>query len=88
MGALAHQQQQIMHHQQFSKPPEVVPVFIGSISSGIGDSFLNELLSVSGERLVILEPQELIVVLPGLRSHTTSETADNASRETPRIWFL
>ena len=47
MGALAHQQQ-IMHHQ-FSKPPEVVPVFIGSISSGIGDAFLNELLSVSGD---------------------------------------
>ena len=47
MGALAHQQQ-MLHHQQFSQPPKVVPVFIGSISGGISDAFLNELLSVSG----------------------------------------
>ena len=86
MGALAHQQQ-IMHHQ-FTKPPEVVPVFIGSISSGIGDAFLNDLLSVGGKRLVIPEPQKLIAVLPGLRSHTTSEAAYNTSREASRIWFL
>ena len=45
MGALAHQQQ--MLHQQFSQPPKVVPVFIGSISGGINDAFLNELLNVS-----------------------------------------
>ena len=46
MGTLAHQQQ-LLHHQQFSPPPKVVPVFIGSISGGISDAFLNELLSVS-----------------------------------------
>jgi RNA-binding protein 25 len=46
MGALAHQQQ--MQHQPFSQPPaKVVPVFVGSISGGISDSFLNDLLSVS-----------------------------------------
>ena len=47
MGALAHQQQ-MQHHQQLPQPQKVVPVFIGSISGGISDSFLNELLSVSG----------------------------------------
>ena len=46
MGALAHQQQ-MLHHQQLPPPPKVVPVFIGSISGGISDSFLNDLLSVS-----------------------------------------
>jgi len=47
MGALAHQQQMV-HHQQFSQPPKVVPVFVGSISGGISDAFLNDLLNVSG----------------------------------------
>jgi RNA-binding protein 25 len=51
MGTLAHQQQ-LQHHQPFSQPPKVVPVFIGSISGGISDSFLNDLLSVSGRWLV------------------------------------
>ena len=75
-------------HQQFSQPPKVVPVFIGSISSGISDAFLNELLIVSGKRLVILWSRKLIAVLAGLRSYKTSETTDNTSRETPRILFL
>ncbi|KAF9781792.1 hypothetical protein BJ322DRAFT_1144605 [Thelephora terrestris] len=47
MGALAHQQQ-MMHHQQFPPPSKVVPVFIGSISGGISDAFLNDLLSSCG----------------------------------------
>lgn len=51
MGALAHQQQ-MLHHQQFSQPQKVVPVFIGSISGGISDSFLNDLLNVSGDSCV------------------------------------
>ena len=55
MGALAHQQQ-LQHHQQFSQPPKVVPLFIGSISGGISDSFLNELLSVSGFPLSLSRP--------------------------------
>ena len=46
MGALAHQQQ-MLHHQQFSPPSKVVPIFVGSISGGISDAFLNDLLSVS-----------------------------------------
>ena len=87
MGALAHQQQ-TLHYPQLSPPPKVVPVFIGSISGGISDAFLNELLSVSGERSVMPESQKLIAISPGLRSHTTPETTYNASRETPRIWFL
>jgi len=47
MGTLAHQQ--MLNHQQFSPPPKIVPVFVGSISGGINDSFLNDLLSVSDE---------------------------------------
>jgi RNA-binding protein 25 len=62
MGALAHQQQ-MMHHQQFPPPSKVVPVFIGSISGGISDAFLNDLLSVSAlrsstERLLKFPPRE------------------------------
>ena len=58
MGALAHQQQ-MLHHQQFSPPPKVVPIFVGSISGGISDAFLNDLLSVSGERSVMPQSPEL-----------------------------
>ena len=46
MGTLAHQQQ-LLHHQQFPQSSKVVPVFVGSISGGISDAFLNDLLSVS-----------------------------------------
>ena len=47
MSALAQQQQ--MHHQPFMPPPVVkqTTLFVGSISAGITDAFLNELLSVS-----------------------------------------
>ncbi len=46
MSALAAQQQ--MHHQPAFVPPQPKPttLFIGSISGGITDSFLNELLNV------------------------------------------
>ncbi|OBZ71166.1 hypothetical protein A0H81_08483 [Grifola frondosa] len=47
MSALAQQQQ--MHHQQFVPPqPKAIQLFIGSISGGITDSFLNQLLSACG----------------------------------------
>lgn len=47
MQALAQQQQQ-MHTQTFVPPQtqKMVNLFIGSISGGITDAFLNELLSV------------------------------------------
>ena len=46
MSALA-AQNQMQHHNQFSGPPQKpVTLFIGSISGGITDSFLNQLLSV------------------------------------------
>lgn len=86
MGALAHQQQ-MLHHQQFSQPSKVVPVFIGSISGGISDAFLNELLSVSGFQLTIPRPSGFTTYLV-LWADTTSQAADNAGRETPRIWLL
>lgn len=48
MQALAQQQQQQMHTQTFVPPQaqKMVNLFIGSISGGITDAFLNELLSV------------------------------------------
>ncbi|TFK93263.1 hypothetical protein K466DRAFT_478970 [Polyporus arcularius HHB13444] len=48
MSALAAQQQ--MHHQPAFVPPQPKPttLFIGSISGGITDSFLNELLKACG----------------------------------------
>ena len=46
MGTLAHQQQ-MLHHQQLPQSSKMVPVFVGSISGGISDAFLNDLLSVS-----------------------------------------
>ena len=45
MSALA--QQQHMHHQPFASPqPKSTTLFIGSISGGITDAFLNNLLGV------------------------------------------
>ena len=48
ISALAAQQQ--MHHQPAFVPPQPKPttLFIGSISGGITDAFLNELLKVCG----------------------------------------
>ena len=86
MGALAHQQQ-MMHHQQFPQPSKIVPVFIGSISGGISDAFLNDLLSVSDLRSS-MERFHIFTTVIVLWSHTTIEATDNASWEAPRIWFL
>lgn len=50
MSTLAQQQQQQqMQHQSFMPPPvqKQTTLFVGSISGGITDGFLNELLSVS-----------------------------------------
>ncbi|KAL0577120.1 hypothetical protein V5O48_004873 [Marasmius crinis-equi] len=48
MSALA--QQQAMQNQQFSPPPaqKTVSLFVGSISGGVTDNFLNDLLSACG----------------------------------------
>jgi RNA-binding protein 25 len=47
ISALA-QQQQMLQQQQFpQQPPKSISLFIGSISGGISDGFLNELLAVS-----------------------------------------
>lgn len=44
-----HQQQQHILHGGFAPPqPKATTLFIGSISGGISDSFLNMLLGVSG----------------------------------------
>ena len=46
ISALA-QQQQMLHNQQFVPPqPRATTLFIGSISGGITDAFLNQLLGV------------------------------------------
>ncbi|KIP05200.1 hypothetical protein PHLGIDRAFT_120040 [Phlebiopsis gigantea 11061_1 CR5-6] len=48
MSALA-AQNQMQHHNHFSgPPPKAVTLFIGSISGGITDSFLNSLLNACG----------------------------------------
>ncbi len=49
ISALAQQQQQQMHHQGFVSPQsqKQISLFVGSISGGITDNFLNDLLSVS-----------------------------------------
>lgn len=45
ISALAQQQQ--MHNQPFMPPPQkLTTLFVGSISGGITDGFLNQLLSV------------------------------------------
>ena len=53
MSVLAQQQQ--VHHWQFMLPPVVkqTTLFIGLISAGIADAFLNELLSMSTHLLDI-----------------------------------
>lgn len=43
MQALAQQQQQ---HMQFVQPQKTATLFVGSISGGITDAFLNQLLGV------------------------------------------
>ncbi|TDL19661.1 hypothetical protein BD410DRAFT_726769 [Rickenella mellea] len=46
ISALAQQQQ--MHNQQFAPPQKLTTLFVGSISGGITDSFLNQLLQACG----------------------------------------
>lgn len=68
ISALAQQQQQMANQQQFvpatpqvQKPQHTL--FVGSISGGITDGFLNELLSVSGRSHSIVNDASLIIHL-------------------------
>ena len=62
MSALAQQQQ--MHHQPFMPPPTAqkqTTLFVGSISGGITDAFLDALLSV--ENPIIFRFFQLLIVV-------------------------
>ena len=66
MSALAQQQQ--MHHHPFMPPPTAqkqTTLFVGSISGGITDTFLNDLLSVSHRhRLLVVPSADFCMFLP------------------------
>ncbi len=78
MSALAHQQQ--MH---FMPPPvqkQQTTLFVGSISGGITDAFLNQLLSV---RLQSIGHRYMYsYVTKGMRAHKVVQTSNNTSEQT------
>lgn len=83
ISALAQQQQQ-MH---FVPPQQQrhTTLFVGSISGGITDSFLNSLLSVSGTRTII--SSYYLRHTLGLRTSQIIQALDHASKQTPRLWI-
>lgn len=87
MQALAQQQQQ-MHTQTFVPPQtqKMVNLFIGSISGGITDAFLNELLSVRVFACHIL----LFLSLSSLRSAMTEVGAGwlDGWSSLPKGWMV
>lgn len=83
MSALAAQQQQI-HSQQFIPAQRTTTLFVGSISAGITDDFLNQLLDVSRS----FADNQFGLTLPlGLWISEVLQTSHHASRETAGVWF-
>ena len=71
ISALAQQQQ--MMHQPFMPPQKQTTLFVGSISGGIADGFLNQMLSVSTGFRPMGDPSHVLnrvrIGCPGLWSH-------------------
>jgi hypothetical protein len=85
ISALA-QQQQMLQLQQFpGQPPKAISLFVGSISGGIGDAFLNQLLGVSES---FVDFPNRISLAVGLWPHETLKTTDYTCKQTPRVWIL
>lgn len=83
MSALAHQQQ--MH---FMPPPiqkQQTTLFVGSISGGITDAFLNQLLSVRMQNISTYNMYSHFAT--GMRTHKVVQTSHNTSEQTPRVWL-
>ena len=78
MSALAAQQQ--MHHgNQFVPPqPRATTLFIGSISGGITDAFLNQLLSVRPLWLKGSQIELLSICFAGVWANLIFQTSHNA----------
>ncbi len=86
ISALAQQQQQI-HIQGFAPPQaqKQISLFVGSISGGITDSFLNDLLSVSFPLPLPFYLTEKN--LTGLRGCQVFQAVDHTRKQTSRFWI-
>ena len=89
MSALAQQQQ--MLHQGFVPPQaqKQTTLFVGSISGGVTDSFLNRLLAVSRQCVVHRPSIQLIlpVASKGMWPRQILQTSHHASEQAPGLWF-
>lgn len=84
ISALA--QQQHIHHQQSTPQPKSTTLFIGSISGGITDAFLNQLLAVRLQpRVCWFMKVQYCFYLQGLRAYIILQTSHHTSQQTPRL---
>lgn len=82
ISALA--QQQHMNTQKFVPPQQTIPLFVGSISAGITDSFLNQLLAVSN--LTSLYTCRL-TFLVGMWTGKVFQASYYSCQQAPRLWL-
>jgi hypothetical protein len=84
MSALAQQQQQQMHFVQ-PQAQKQANLFVGSISGGITDAFLNQLLSVR-IHVVLFDKKDSSFSL-GLWTHKIFQATYYPCKQTSRVWF-
>ena len=84
MSALAQQQQQ-MHFVQ-PQAPKQTNLFVGSISGGITDAFLNQLLSVRIHVDFFWDKNGSLFSI-GLRTRKIFQATDYSCKQTSRVWF-
>jgi hypothetical protein len=84
MSALAQQQQQ-MHFVQ-PQAHKQTNLFVGSISGGITDAFLNQLLSVRIHVGFFFDKKGSLFSI-GLWTHKIFQATDYSCEQTSRVWF-
>ena len=74
-----------MMHQPFMPPQKQATLFLGSISGGITDGFLNQMLAVSSVSLPS-DGGDSRLNRPGVWSRQVFQTTHHACKQTARVW--
>lgn len=87
LGALAQQQQQMTFATPQAQQKQI-SLFIGSISGGITDSFLNQLLAVSATSFPLpVTILSNVLLTKGMWNGQVFQASHYASKQAPRFWL-